>query len=342
MVVLEYTLLASMLCLGTIAAVSDIRDGIVPNKLIAVFAIYGVVLDIVYYAILAPDTALVFILNLATTTVISLVLYFMHALAGGDCKLIPVMSLLYPAGMYLSYGSNSITLFAAICFAIFFGYMYMLAIAAWKLIVGETRIDKGLVANAVNAYLKSYIVATIYVMFVNMLLTLVYEKLFQIDTWIIMLACMLTAWLSGRIPFFRKRMVIVIALLLDILLAVYLKIIPISLNPGSYMFTGVLLLFQMTIRTNLYEQIQTSRVKKGMILSSFSTLLMQGSKIEGLPGLSTEDLRDRLTEPEAESVRRWGRSANGAKEVSIVRKIPFAIFITIGYLCYFVIWRIVK
>ena len=79
-----------------------------------------------------------------------------------------------------------------------------------------------------------------------------------------------------------------------------------------------------------------------MILSAFSSMMMQSSKITGLPGISTEDLRNRLTEEEAESVRRWGKSAKGVSEVSIVKKIPFAIFLAMGYACYFVIWRIVR
>ena len=119
MVIAEYTLLLLMFCLGVIAAVSDIRTGIISNKIIAWFALCGVVTDTIYYGMLAPDTIEIFFLNVVSTTVISFCLYYTHAIAGGDCKLIPVLSLLYPAGMYLEYGGSSITLFTALCFAIF-------------------------------------------------------------------------------------------------------------------------------------------------------------------------------------------------------------------------------
>ena len=342
MLIIEYILLVLLLCLGIIAAFSDIRTGIIPNRLILIFALCGIVIDIVYYAVLVPDTAAIFLLNVLSTTIIGLCLYYTHALAGGDCKLIPVLSLLYPAGMYLEYGNNNVTLFAALCFAIFFGYMYLLFAAVWKLIIGETRFNKAYVFHIFKKYINSYITATMHVMCVNMILAIINRFFVRVDTWIVWIACIVTAWLSGRVRIFTNRILIVMVLALDIGMAVYLRLVPLSLNPRTYIFTAVLLLCQMTIRTNLYEQIQKSRIKKGMILSAFSSMMMQSSKITGLPGISTEDLRNRLTEEEAESVRRWGKSAKGVSEVSIVKKIPFAIFLAMGYACYFVIWRIVR
>lgn len=341
MVIAEYTLLLLMFCLGVIAAVSDIRTGIISNKIIAWFALCGVVTDTIYYGMLAPDTIEIFFLNVVSTTVISFCLYYTHAIAGGDCKLIPVLSLLYPAGMYLEYGGSSITLFTALCFAIFFGYLYMLFAAIWKLVTGESHINKAYVINTVKVFAKSYFRATLFVMILNMFFAIIDRNFLHVDAWIVWVSCIITAWISGRVRIFRNRVLIGLVLAADLGLAIYLKVIPFSLNPRTYLFTVVLLLCQMMIRTNLYEQIQTSRIKKGMILTSVSSILMQNSKIAGLPGISTEDLRNRLTEDEAESVRRWGKSTKGTKEISIVKKIPFAIFLAMGYVCYFIIWRIV-
>ena len=341
MQIAEYTLLLLMFCLGVIAAVSDIRTGIISNKIIAWFALCGVVTDTIYYGMLAPDTIEIFFLNVVSTTVISFCLYYTHAIAGGDCKLIPVLSLLYPAGMYLEYGGSSITLFIALCFAIFFGYLYMLFAAIWKLVTDESHINKTYIINTVKIFAKSYFRATLFVMFLNLFFAIIDRNFLHVDAWIVWVTCIITAWISGRVRILRNRVLIGLVLAADFGLAIYMKVIPFSLNPRTYLFTVVLLLCQMMIRTNLYEQIQTSRIKKGMILSSVSSILMQNSKIAGLPGISTEDLRNRLTEDEAESVRRWGKSTKGTKEISIVKKIPFAIFLAMGYVCYFIIWRIV-
>ena len=59
------------------------------------------------------------------------------------------------------------------------------------------------------------------------------------------------------------------------------------------------------------------------------------SNIKGLPKeKNTEDIRSRITEEEAESIKRWEFSKYGQSEIVIVRKIPFAIFISIGSIVY--------
>lgn len=342
MAVLDYILLALMICLGIASAVNDIKDGIIPNKLVAGFAVCGLVLDFVYYGILARDVATVFLTNVLVVLVISLCLYYTHALAGGDCKLVPVLALLYPAGMYLTYGNSSITLFAALCFAIFFGYIYLLASAVWRMITGETKMSAGYIRQTVVAYLKSYIVATLYVMLINLVFAFIDETIIKVNSWIVWASCIVIAWITGRLPVLKRKMVLLTIVVFDVGLSTVLKVIPVSLNPTTYIFTAVLLLCQMTIRTNLYERISTLQVRKGMILSTISSIAMQNSRIEGLPGISAEDLRSRLNETEAECVRRWGKSVKGLKEVTIVKKIPFAIFIAMGYAAYFILWGIVR
>lgn len=78
-----------------------------------------------------------------------------------------------------------------------------------------------------------------------------------------------------------------------------------------------------------------------MILSSVSTMMMSSSKVKGLPGISSESLKDRLTEDEAESVRRWGKTKNGQETVTILKKIPFALFLVLGFFVYLIIWFII-
>lgn len=78
-----------------------------------------------------------------------------------------------------------------------------------------------------------------------------------------------------------------------------------------------------------------------MILSTTSSMLMQNSRVRGLPPISSEDLRSRLTEEQVGSIGRWASSRN-ISAVMVVRKIPFAIFIFAGFLSYFIIWEIVK
>lgn len=341
MVALDIILLLLLFSLGGMMAYSDIKTGIIPNKWIAIFAVIGVIIDIVYYAFLARDVAGLFALNVVSTFAISLILYYTHSLAGGDCKLIPVMSLLYPARMYLTYGKTSITLFVALCIAIFYGYLYLIGVSIWRIITGENRIERSYIKGFLGNYVKSYFTALVYVALVNLIFNLVNQYIQWINTWIVWLACIVTAWISGKNQKLKSRKAMIVALIIVAGLSIYEKVIPFSINPRTYFFTIVLVLCQMTIGTDLYETIPTSRIKKGMILSTFSSMAMQNSRIKGLPGISSEDLRDRITESEAESIQRWGKTPKGMNEITIVKKIPFAIFIALGYATYFIIWRIV-
>ena len=79
-----------------------------------------------------------------------------------------------------------------------------------------------------------------------------------------------------------------------------------------------------------YQAIPTSKVKAGQIMSLATIMEFKPSKIHGLPTGQTEDLRSRITEGEAESIHRWETSSTGKPYVIIVRKIPFAVFISMG------------
>lgn len=97
------------------------------------------------------------------------------------------------------------------------------------------------------------------------------------------------------------------------------RVVPFSFRLENYILVIVLLLCQMTIRTDLYERIKIADLKKGMILSMGSSMLMQGSRVRGLPGISSEDLKSRLTETEVNSIIRWGKGKE-IDDLVIVKK----------------------
>lgn len=139
----------------------------------------------------------------------------------------------------------------------------------------------------------------------------------------------------------EKWQIVVGIYVIDIVIGLLLGFVPFSFNPENYILVIFLLLCQMTIRTSLYQEVKVCDLKRGMILSSVSSMLMQNSRVRGLPPISSEDLRSRLTEEQVDSIGRWASSRN-IIAVTVVRKIPFAIFIFAGFLSYFIIWGIVK
>ena len=152
---------------------------------------------------------------------------------------------------------------------------------------------------------------------------------------------MLSAWIIGKKNRLKKWQIVVGIYCIDIVIGLILGFMPFSFNPENYILVILLLLCQMTIRTSLYQEVKVCDLKKGMILSSISSILLQNSRVRGLPPVSTEDLKSRLTEEQINSINRWAGSRK-ILTVTVVRKIPFAIFIFAGFLSYFIIWSVVR
>ena len=109
----------------------------------------------------------------------------------------------------------------------------------------------------------------------------------------------------------------------------------------NYILMAVILGMQQFVSMYNYQQITPNEVKKGMIPSAENILLFNKSRIQSLPTDASEELTAKITEEEAEAIHRWGKSANGLPHIWIVRKIPFAIMITFGFIAWTIL-RIVR
>lgn len=329
--------LAAGLCV--ICTKSDAREGIIHNKTLVAFLTIAILIDCIYYYFFARDLLLDFLPNLLIVAVISLYLFYSHAFAGGDCKMTIVLALLYPARCYFVYGDNILTLFFVIAFAILAGYVYLLLTSVRAIIAREVNFTFEYTKKFFMNFLKSYISAMVYIVLLNCVLMLCNRFGLFVNIWISRCICMLVAWCVGRYPIFKKLCILAPTFVTIVILSFVNRTIPISLNPENYTIVLVLLLCQMIIRTTIYENVRVEDLRKGMILTTLSSVLMQSSITKGLPGISTEDLKSRLTPEEIKSIKIWAKSTH-TKELTVVKKIPFAVFISIGFMSYFVIWGI--
>lgn len=341
MIVIEFLLVVAYISLGIIASISDVMNGRIYNKTLLGFVLPGIVLCAIYYGYFDRDLFWLFVMNFGIIALISLILFYTHSFAGGDCKLTLVMAMLYPANEYLVYGKSDVTLYFALCLAILYGYFYLLFFSICSLVKRKTKFTKEYVKGYLENFLKSFLSASGYICLINLFFIIIGMRGIYVNEWIVRIVCMISAWLVGKESKFKKWQIVVGVYLIDIVIGLILGFIPFSFNPENYMLVILLLLCQMTIRTSLYQEVKICDLKKGMILSSISSMLMQNSRVRGLPPISSEDLKSRLTEDQVESIGRWASSRN-VLTVTAVRKIPFAIFIFAGFLSYFVIWGMVK
>lgn len=339
--VVEGILLIAILGLCYFTTKSDLNIGIIYNRTLLRFAAGTVVLDVIYYGFFAQDLVTEFLGNFAVVTVVSLLLFYTHSLAGGDCKLLILLAAMYPARFYLVYNDSAITLVFSLLIAILLGYAYLLINSIWKLIRKKNPLIFGYVKGFLFGFFHSYIAAMIYVSMANILLALAYLKGIKIPDWVAYVVCMVVAICVGRFPLLKKKRFLIPMLLLVIAGSIWLWCFPISVNPENYGLAFILMLFQMAIRTNLYETIKVADLKAGMILSTAVSLMMQRSITKGLPGVSTEDLKSRLTNEEIASIQLWAHAVH-IEELTIVKKMPFAIFIALGYITYYILWGAIE
>ncbi len=338
MMIVIYILFAiAIVSLCLTASISDLRTGFIYNKTLQVYVVIGLILDAVFYGFLERDYLVDFFINFLVMVAISLVLFYTHSLAGGDCKLLIVLALIYPASACVNYDGSCITLSFVPAFAVLYGYIYLVISSLINLLTEKTIVPKGYFIQAIKAFILNYFRAIIYISLITIGFYAVTLIGIELPNVLMSLMCFGVAWIVGKSQKLRKWKIVIPILGLVVLLSINLKIIPISLYPRNYVLVTVLMLCQMTARTNLYEEISLKSLKKGMILAMTTTILFQNSRVRGLPGISTEDLRSRLTEDEVKSILRWSEGRD-VFTITIVKKIPFAIFISLGVLSYYILW----
>lgn len=337
MEIIEIVLFILALSLCIITSKSDIKEGLIYNKVLFPYFCVALLIDIVFYGFFRKDLLVDFIGNIIILAITSLILFYSHSFAGGDCKLIIVLALLYPAGSYYHLNENPYTLYFALGIGIFWGYVYLLCNSIHAVIRKKNTISIQYIKGYLLSFLKSFFSGMIYITFINCLTVIGSSYGLLIDAWIIRFLCLAVAWTLGKYPVLRKWYFVSIVFIIDLVLCLITKFFPVNLHPENYILVVILLLCQIVIRTNLYETVSIDSLKKGMILSAQSSIIMQNSRVKGMPGISLESLKNRLTEEEAASVQRWAKYRK-ISSITIVKKIPFAVFISLGFLSYFIIW----
>jgi hypothetical protein len=87
-----------------------------------------------------------------------------------------------------------------------------------------------------------------------------------------------------------------------------------------------------------YQEVLVKDLKKGMILSVSTIIDLNKSKVKGLPQITDESTKYRITQEEVNAIQKWEKSKKGKNSIIIVKYLPFAIFMSLGIIVYR-IWR---
>ena len=341
MIYLEAFLFATVTLLLTSASISDLQTSRVPNKTILLFIGLGIVGVVPYYVFFAQDCVFPYFVNIALSTGVSIILYSTGVWGAGDCKLLITTILLFPARLYCMNNRSVASCFMLISFVF---------ISAFLFIIGETIVlgikRKDLWRRArfhfdLKAYTKSFLFFFLFLNLWNVLLSIVAPESILTDVLLLTAIHFILLLLTMQIED-KASWPIIGGMAAVWVLLIYLKIAHFSvssINWKTYIVIVLLLSFRTFADKYNYKSIPVAELKTGMILSMASIVLFSGSKVQGLPESSTEDLKSRLTVDEVDSIKRWSKAKAGRESVIIVRKIPFALFIAIGTLI-FVVWEV--
>lgn len=341
MIILPLTavILAHILCL--ITSITDIRENRISNKVLIIFGIIGIILNIAQYILQTHIIWNVYFINLTLVVVFSLLLYIFHIWAAGDSKLLIVMGLLIPANYCII--NHQVVPWCVLVVAFSFGisFLYLIAESLWLFFKDRSSFSLANVKKNIRTFLIAYARNIIYISLVLKLEDYFAKEWFNNHSFVMLGINISVILLVSSLEVMKKWYSMLIALVLSLAFSLYSGEWFLNISRlRYYLLIIVIMLIRVMISEYNYKTIPTSEVRKGMILSGFTTIFMSKSKIQNLPGISHEDMRSRLTNEEAEAVVKWGNSKGGLKEVQIVRKIPYAIFIFIGLIIYSIIWEI--
>lgn len=335
--VLFYVKLIMLLAVLSISTVTDFKNGIVYNILLFPAIVLGLAADI-YIWILFPDSLRYFLINIIITVAISLFLYGAHVWAGGDCKLMIAVAFLTPFELYPVFFRGYFCLSASYIWIFSFSYLFLIVDSLKRMRGKSNRVHSEPLSSTFTAQVISWLYFYPVVFLCLQILNMVMGCHGEMSDWTATVIGFLLILILGRLSFLRKWYIAVAALAAGILISQFsgTAMVPIQIVI-TIPITFLALALRLFIEAFNYETIPTQEVSAGMILSAHTVVLLSGSRVKGLPMLASEDLKARLTQDEAESVRRWEKTKRGHETVTIMRKMPFAIIISLGVMFYLLI-----
>lgn len=323
------------------SSITDIKYGKIYNKNIFIIILFALILNCIEWIAFDKSYSLLQIENIMICIFISLVLYFSHVWAGGDAKLMIAVSMLVPYTLYPQVSYSNFCLVYVLAFSFVFSYLFLFVDTV--ICIFKNRIKFSKLKAKINSSILNWVSCVIYILFFDQIITKLLCKIINDYTWILFIIniCIILIVSGTKV---LKSKIIILALFVSSIVLKLLFNQPI-LNKQMIINYTVALLFivlRALIDEYNYEMVKVSELKPGMILSTAAVITFLNSKVKGLPKRTTEDLRSRLTEDEIKSIILWSKSKHGVDSVQIVKKIPFAVFISLGTVSFIVLGVILK
>jgi Flp pilus assembly protein protease CpaA len=337
MIYFEAFLIAIIFTEGYFCSYTDLKFGKIKNIAICVGLFAGFVVNCIYYNFYVFNYFFEYLFNLIIAVFIAVLFYAFHIWAGGDSKLFILFQFLYPARLFT--GSNKMpTAIKVVIYVFSIAFIY-LTIESIILTV-KKGYEQNIVLNFGNikSFIINYTITSSYILGFHFILYLLASKIYITYINIIIFTNIFIIMIIQKFKIFKKIYLFFPFACIGILQIIYTNIKGFfNINIKSLIIVLAVFIMRMLSDRYNYKEIPTKDVITGMLISYRTVLTFMNSKIQGLPQTTTEDIKSRITAEEAESIRKWEKSKYGIQTIWILRKIPFAIFITIGMILYLLI-----
>lgn len=339
MVIVNIVSIISILGVGIITSISDIKNHKAYNKDLLVFACIGLAVQI-FSMLIGNCDVLALLVNVVLAFLTAFFFFVARVWAAGDAKLFTVMILLIPQGFYGSNAENLFPAFMVLGFIFTFALIYVI-VESMVLFVNDFR--KGLLGNlkrflpqpsfrSLLAWVLGYVSAST----LNVCLRQIdYAGIWQNSNITVIVSLLFVTAVFSIFETTKSQLILLgICVVVRIVLYVVYSIVLIEISIIALCAVSLIILVRSFTGQYNYRTIPTASVRTGQILAKQSLLFMIPSTVKGLPKWTDESTRCRLDSEEVAAIKRWEHSKYGKSEITIVRHIPFAPFIFSGTLVY--------
>lgn len=338
MIVIEVILIVNILALCLYSTITDIRHSVIRNKAVLCSIAISLIANTVYYTRFASEFFRLYIGDAAVLSAIAILMYSFSFWAAGDTKMMIAIALAIPGRLLdadtLAGAAPAISIVLT-SFSV--AFIYVAADSIYRRIKERNSLKMDM-SLGIPAFLKGYLLCSVYVLLLNATAEWLIPEIYTRNLLVFAMLDMFLAIVVSRYPIFTQKKYLYPAAAVVIVNLIY-QAISNSFSLGSlrvYLYLFLVLFIRKISEEYSYRTIPTSQVQKGMVLSQRTVMMMSPSRVNGLPSVSTEDMRSRLSEEEVQSIHRWENSKYGMHTVEIVQKIPFAIFISIGTIVFLI------
>jgi hypothetical protein len=250
----------------------------------------------------------------------------------GDSKLLITAILCFPARLYCNGKSNIVSGFKMIVIVFTLAFLYLIIETIYLGIKEHNlfSVPKGKIS--LNKFLQSVLFFLLFLNTFNSIMIkflpaqLLSDKTLTFSIHFVLVLCAI--YWNKKVNWMIIAAFGVASIVLLMLNGIHFSVS--NMNWKIYPMVALLFVFRIISNKYNYKSILVSELKPGMILSTGSIISFSRSRVKGLPTYTSEDLKSRLSRDEVDSIIRWSKTKKGKDSLVIVRKMPFALFISIG------------